>query len=74
MITLRLPLRRLTVALVRQWPETGNWVVVLTATHPAFPKPTTTAVRVNRSTVEAESAKYSNTHLLTNTEVESMLR
>lgn len=63
-----------TFAIARQWPEDGIWVVVLTAKHPAFAKPTITAVPVRRDTIEKERAKYVNTRLFTPGEVEQLLR
>ena len=63
-----------TFAVARQWPEQGNWVVVLTATHPAFEKPTVTAVPVHDNTIESARAKYSNIGPLTNADVDQLLR
>lgn len=63
-----------TFAVARQWPEHGNWVVVLTGTHPSFAKPTVTAVPVHDNTIESARAKYSNTGPLTNADVDQMLR
>ncbi len=63
-----------TFAVARQWPDHGNWVVVLTATHPAFERRTVTAVPVHDNTLQSARAKYSNIGALTTAEVDELLR
>ena len=61
-------------AVEKQWPDSGRWVVVLSATHPAFPVATTTAVPIIENAPQFSQAKYENRRPLEKAEVEALLR
>lgn len=54
--------------------EKGHWVIVLTAKHPAFAVPTTTAVPVVDGKLDRDRAKYETRRAFTTAEIDALLR
>ena len=61
-------------AVERQWPESGRWVVVLSARHPAFSAPTITAVPIVENAPQFSRSKYENKRPLSEAEFALLLK